>query len=137
MSEGYNSAMDYYAQPANKVRLYVELEYEEFKELYAYLEAQPVLESVSEIGYAYDSAPDPHAIAEFAKHRELTVQVAQHALKMVEHAATLAVSGLILSWVNNRNEKKKKEIEAEETQPLLYDHTGHTINIRAEKKRRK
>jgi hypothetical protein len=63
------------------------------------------------------------------------VKVAPDAMQLGEQAILLAV---LVKRVDERHEKKKSKIEANETAPLLFDHNGRRIEIfRKTKKRNK
>ncbi len=129
--------MNFYTQPENELILSVLLDEGELAVLKSYLRDQEIFEDVSERVMAFDQAFDPHAVVEALRHHKLVVKVAQGTVELGKTAVTAAVVALVKDWVQNRNDKKKAEIEAKQTEPLFFDQYGHRLDIRPESKKTK
>jgi hypothetical protein len=130
----YNPGMDLDIQREDEILLSTSLEEDDYTDLKTYPEDQSVVEKVSDRdpGMAFDQALDSYV----PRYYELVVKVAPDAMQLGEQAILLAV--LVKRWVDERHEKKKSKIEANETAPLLFDHNGRRIEIfRKTKKRNK
>lgn len=128
--------MAFYTQPEDELVVSVSLEDDDYADLNAYLRDQSMFEKVSEAGYAFDHALDPHAVVETIRHSEFVIKVAHDAMQVGKQAVGPTVGALVTAWVQKRNEKKKAKIEAKEAEPLLFDQHGHSLDIRPESKKR-
>jgi hypothetical protein len=104
------------------------------RELRQLFERNELVESVSEAGYAFDSAPDLTKVVEDVTHAVLTVIVTKEALSFGNDLLKGSVIHLIKTWIDDRNERRKAAIESKKEEPIIYDAYGQTISI---KKRRK
>jgi hypothetical protein len=95
-----------------------------------------MFEKVSEAGYTFDHALDPHAVVETIRHSQFVIKVAHDAMQVGKQAVGPTVGALVTAWVQKRNEKKKAKIEAKEAEPLLFDQHSHRLDIRPESKKR-
>jgi hypothetical protein len=134
--KSYNPGMNFYIQLEDELILSLFLEEDDYADLKAYLRDQPVIEKFSERGMAFDHALDPHAVVETLRHSELVLKVAHEAMQLGKEAMRPAIGSPVTAWVLKRNEKKKAEIEAKESELLLFDQYGHRLHIRPESKKR-
>lgn len=129
--------MNYFIQPENELILAVLLEDDDHAALRTFLSEQSEIEDVRESGMAFDHAFDPHKVLEAVRYAHFNLRLGHVVMELGKTAATATVSAAVKAWVDRRNERKQKAIEAKEAEPLLFDQFGHRLDIRPESKKRK
>jgi hypothetical protein len=103
---------------------------EDYKDLKAYLSEQPQVEKVENRYRAQDSAPDPNVMYFVVQTFHCIVHLAKLAEPYAKDAGQIVLGAMVKSWIDKRNERKKKEIEQGTTTLLLYDASGHEIKVK-------